>query len=422
MSDRRESGFKKRVRLATARKRLLDAVAPIDRTETLPVASAIGRVLADPIRARRPVPHYRKAAMDGYAVRAVDTFEASDRSPVELTVAGTAGPGRAIPVHTGSPVPEGADAVVKVEATRRLARETGQAKADTDDHPNDTDGTIEVRSAVAEGANVAPVGEDVAGESVVFEAGRRLRPSDPGLATVVGTGRITVYQRPEIGVVPTGDELVASDPGPGEVVESNCLTVSGFVERWGGRATYRDIVADDRQSLRVAIERDLTKDIVVTTGGTSVGERDLLPDVVADLGDILAHGLAIKPGHPVGIAIVRETPVILLPGYPVSCLVTAVQLLRPALQRAGHVPTAPHPTTRARLDGKIASEPGVRAFVRVALDSTGDGEPRASPIRAGGAGVLSSVAAADGWVVVPEDREGVPADEQVAVEHWEYQP
>ncbi|MCH7661173.1 MAG: molybdopterin molybdenumtransferase MoeA, partial [Euryarchaeota archaeon] len=202
----------------------------------------------------------------------------------------------------------------------------------------------------------------------------------------------------------------------------NALTVSRFVDRWGGRPTYREIVTDDPEALRAAIQRDLTKDVIVTTGGSSVGERDLIPEVVEEIGEVLVHGVALKPGHPVALGIVEETPVLMLPGYPVACIVNAVQFLRPAMKHAGGMSCESHPTTEARLERKIRSEPGVRTFARVKLDrgERDDNETTALPTRVSGSGVLSSVALADGWVVVPEESEGIAEGETVAVENWEW--
>ena len=405
MSDE-SRGFSEVTRLADAVATIQEATTPIDRTDRLPLSAAEDRVLAAPVTARRNVPHYERAAMDGYAVRASETFDASERSPVVMerqnVDSGPVEPSQAQWVHTGSPIPEGADAVVKVERTRQR------------------DDRVEIETAVAEGANVGPVGEDVSEGQQLFEAGHQLRPSDLGLCKVAGVGKVAVSQRPTVGVVPTGDELVQHDPEPGEIVETNGFTVSRYVERWGGAATDRNIVADQRSALRSAIQRDLTKDIVVTTGGSSVGERDLLPEVVEDLGEVLVHGIAIKPGHPAGLGIVEGRPIVMLPGYPVSCIVGAVQLLRPLLKHIGHLPTNPLPRTEARLARKIPSEVGVRTFARVRLGDNEESEPIAEPTRTSGASVLSSVAEADGWVVVPESREGIPQGETVAVENWEY--
>jgi molybdopterin molybdotransferase len=409
MTDVSESGFKQVTRVADARERLHEAVVPVDRTDSVPLSAAEGRALAAPVDARRSVPDYHRAAMDGFAVRAADTFGASDRAPAVLREVGadadpgdvTVGPDEATRVHTGSALPDGADAVVMVEETDSFANE------------------VEVFDAVAERENVAPPGEDVEAGQRLYDPGHRLRPSDLGLLKSAGVRRVETYERPTVGVVPTGEEVVERDPGPGEVVETNGLTVSRYVERWGGAATYRNVVTDDPEALRAAVERDLTKDIVVTTGGSSVGERDLVPAVVDRLGEVPVHGVALKPGHPFGFGVVRDTPVLMLPGYPVACIVNAVQFLRPAIKWAGHMPVSDHPTTTATLTRKIASEPGVRTFARVELE-TGESGPEATPTRASGSGVLSSVALADGWVVVPEGREGFAEGETVPVEDWEY--
>jgi molybdopterin molybdotransferase len=400
--DRKSSGFKDKTRLADARERLLNAVTTHDRTEEVPLSAADGRALAESVVAARNVPHYPRAAMDGYAVRAEDTFGASDRSPEVLRQAETLTPNSAVRVHTGSELPDRANAVVMIEETDEFADE------------------VEVFDAVAEGENVAPVGEDVASGQHLYDPGHRLRPSDLGLLKSVSVDTVTVRERPTVGVIPTGEELVQSDPDPGEVIETNGLTVSRYVERWGGEATYRDVVTDDLDALRAAVQRDLTKDVVVTTGGSSVGERDLLPEVVADLGEILFHGVALKPGHPVAVGVVEETPIVMLPGYPVACIINAVQFLRPAMKAIGGLPLDDHPTVEARLDRKIRSEPGIRTFARVQVETREDGERVATPTRASGSGVLSSVALADGWVEVPDDREGIPEGELVDVQDWEW--
>jgi len=399
--DRREAGFKDRTRVDAAREALAARVASIDRTERLPVHSADGRALAETVVADRPVPHYRRAAMDGWAVRAEDTFDASGRSPSILRTGDVVGPQRAVRVHTGSHLPEDADAVVMIEHVEAVGDE------------------LEVFDAVAEGENVAPVGEDVAADQHLYEPGHRLRPSDLGLLTGVGLDEVAVTARPTVSVIPTGEELVAEDPDPGEVVETNGSTVSNLVRRWGGRPAYEDVVTDDRDALRTAIGTAARKhDVVVTTGGSSVGERDLVPDVVADLGEVFVHGVALKPGHPCALGVVDGTPVLTLPGYPVACIVNAVQFVRPAVKWAGNLPLDPLPSREATLDRKVPSEPGVRTFARVRLEAGADG-PVAIPTRASGAGVLSSVALSDGWVVVPEKTEGLPEGDRVVVEDWE---
>jgi molybdopterin molybdotransferase len=405
--DRRRSGFKTRTRVDDARERLLAACEPHGRTERVGISRADGRTLAEGVTAPNPVPGYDRAAMDGWAVRAADTFGASDRSPTVLSVAGEAesdaavGPTEAVRVHTGSALPEGADAVVMIERTERLGSE------------------VEVFDAVTEGENVGDAGEDVEAGQALYEPGHALRPSDIGLLKSVGLARVRTYEPPTVGVIPTGEELVQSDPGPGEVIETNGLTVSTLAARWGAVPTYRDVVTDDFDALRAAIQRDLTKDVVVTTGGSSVGERDLLPEVIDELGEVLVHGVALKPGHPVALGVVEETPVVSLPGYPVACIINAVQFLRPLLKHVGGMACPPHPTTDARLARKVSSEPGTRTFARVELREE-DGDRVAAPVRTSGSGILSSVALADGWVVVPESQEGIAEGERVAVEDWEW--
>jgi molybdopterin molybdotransferase len=404
MTDLRTAGFKERTRVADARESLLD-VPPIDRTERLSLSVADGRVIAEPVDALRDVPHYARAAMDGWAVRAEDTFGASGRSPAIIRPDETIGPNRAVRVHTGSELPDGADAVVMIEETERIGDE------------------LEVFDAVGEGENVGPIGEDVEAGQRLYEPGHSLRPSDLGLLKGTGIDTVEVAALPEVAVVPTGEELVQADPAPGEVVETNRFTISRLAERWGADVTRRGIVTDDRDALRAAIQRDLVRDVVVTTGGSSVGERDLIPEVVEDLGEVFVHGVALKPGHPVALGRVEGVTVVMLPGYPVAAIINAVQFLRPLIKHLGGIDPAPLPTREATLARKIRSEPGVRTFVRVTLEAgdNADGTRfKATPTRASGSGVLSSVALADGWVVVEESREGIPAGETVTVENWEY--
>lgn len=403
MSDQTHTPFKERTSLAEARERLRERIHAHGRTESVELGQASGRVVATAITAQRDVPHYRRAAMDGYAVSAEDTFGASDRSPVVLdSTDGDVEPRTARQVHTGSELPDGADAVVMTERVSEREDE------------------LEIFDTVGAGENVAPVGEDIEAGQRLYDPGTRLEPSDMGLLKSIGTTDVSVFERPSVQVIPTGDEVVEADPAPGEVVETNGLTVTNLVRSWGGDPTYCDVVPDDTDRLAEAIESGLSADVVVTTGGSSVGARDLLPEVVSDIGEVFVHGVGIKPGHPVALGRVEETPVLMLPGYPVSCLVNAVQFLRPTLAWLYGTTPEPFPAVTARLDEKIHSEPGIRSFARVRLDED-DGEYVASAVRASGAGVLSSVALSDGWVVVPENSEGIDKGESVTVERWETQ-
>jgi molybdopterin molybdotransferase len=403
MTGHSHSPFKQRSSFSDARQTLREQTDCHDRLETVALASAVGRTVGTSITADRNVPHYPRAAMDGYAVRAEDTFGASDRSPQILRAADDeVGPRQASQVHTGSKLPDGADSVVMIEQVEEVGDE------------------IEVFDGVSKGENVGPVGEDVEAGQSLYDPGHRLRPSDLGLLKSVGNTDVTVFERPTVAVIPTGEELVQSAPDPGEIIETNGLTVSELAAAWGGETTYHDVVTDDKAKLKTAIADALDHDLVVTTGGSSVGKRDLLPEVVSELGEIHVHGVGIKPGHPFAFGTVEETPVLMLPGYPVSCLINAVQFLRPAIKWAGGMPFDQPPAVEAELDEKVHSEPGVRTFARVQLH---DGENRvAKTVRASGAGVLSSVALSDGWVVVPEQREGLAEGDTVAVQNWEWSP
>jgi len=394
-------GFRKNVRLGEALGEFLPLFEVVEG-ETVGLDDAEGRVVASPVEAERPVPHYDRAAMDGYAVRAADTHGASGASPVRLGLADEeVDGGEAAHVHTGSAVPDGADAVVRVEETEVM------------------DDTVEVSVAVSEGENVAYIGEDVSEGETVVKEGARLYPSRLGVLRSVGVETVELRRKPRVTVVPTGDEVVTSNPEPGEVVGTNGRMVAGYVERWGGEATVSDVIPDDEDALRDAL-RGSTEDadIVATTGGSSVGDRDLLPDVIDGIGELLVHGVAVKPGHPVGFGVVDETPVVMLPGYPVSCIVNSFEFLRHGVRELLGVEETPEPTTRCMLGEKIPSEVGARTYTRVVVEENEDGRV-ARPVRTKGAGVLSSVAEADGFVVTPESREGYAEGDEVDVLLWE---
>jgi len=398
-----DGGFNSITRLADARARLSGLCCPHTRTERRSPEAAVDRVLTDTIRSRRPVPHYDRVTVDGYAVRARDTFDATGRSPVRLGRDETPTASVAVPVHAGSPVPENTDAVVTLEQTERR------------------DGAVLVYNAVAAGENVAATGSEMTASERLFDAGERLRPSDAALLRATGRETVPVREPPRVSVVPTGEELVrpGEEPEPGAVVETDGPLVSSLVTRWGGTPTLRETVTDGAETPGAAIEASTGHDIIVTTGGSSVGDRDPVPAVVSDIGETLVHGLGIDPGHSAGFGVVAGTPVVLLPGYPVACLVAAAQLLRSALAWLAGTEPRPFPAVQATLDRKLPSAPGERSFLRVRLDERSTGDRMAVPVPTSGTGVTPSVALADGWVAVPEQREGVPAGETVTVQRWE---
>ncbi|WP_435346279.1 molybdopterin molybdotransferase MoeA [Haloarchaeobius sp. HRN-SO-5] len=404
---RRESGFRARTRVDDARERLRERVRTVDRTETVAVRDADGRTLAEAVSGARSVPVSTRAEVDGFAVDARETFGAGDRAPATFEAAGTdAGDGidghEAARVDAGEQLPDGADAVVPVAGARLVG------------------GTVEVYDPVAVGEGVLPPGSDVESGRHLYDAGHRLRPSDLGLLTAAGVETVTVRDRPSVAVLPVGDDLVDGDPGPAETVETDSLTVARLVERWGGDADRYDPVGDDEATLRSALgEACADADLVATTGGSGLGERDRVPEALDAVGSVDVHGVAAVPGRSVALGGVDGTPVVVLPGAPAACVVGAVQFLRHAVKWAAGQSVDEPPTGPAMLDRKIASEPGVRTYARVRFDSR-EGQRVAVPVRTDGASLLSSVALSDGWIEIREGIEGLPEGDLVAVQDWEW--
>lgn len=363
--------------------------------EEVPVEAALGRVVAQGVPARLSVPHYNAAAMDGVAVRAADTYGASETAPVRLQE-GT----QARWVDTGDPLPPGTDAVIMVEDINRLPG-----------------GQIEIYQAAAPWQHVRPIGEDLVATELVVPAGTELRPPELGALLAAGVLTVPVWRRPVVTFIPTGDELVQPrpDPGEGEILEFNSRVVLGMVQEWGGVPVRHGIVPDDPGALRQAVAQAVAaSDIVVVNAGSSAGSEDFTVHVLAELGQVVVHGVAIRPGKPVMLAVVGGKPVLGLPGYPVSTWLTADLFLKPLVYRfqGKVVPTRPRVT--ARLTRRLASPMGVADYVRVKVGQVG-GQVVATPISRG-AGVISSLVRADGLLVIPPDREGVEEGEAVTVE------
>lgn len=257
----------------------------------------------------------------------------------------------------------------------------------------------------------------------VLAAGRRLRGADPALCRALGRARVEVAARPTVGIVSTDLRTGDDDRDRGNPRVPNGLTVASLTERWGAKPTHRDPFDADRHAVRAAVERDLTKDVVVVVDGSVAGERAMVPEVLVDLGEIAFDGISIDPGRHAALGVVRETPVVVLPGDPVAALVAAVTLVRPAVKRAGRLPVEAHPETDARLASAIESEAGVRTITPVAVPDEGpDAERVARPLECDDGSALAALAATDGWVTVPESRERIPAGETVAVADWAFEP
>lgn len=401
------------VTTAEARARIA-AFAPV-AAETVRVAEACGRVLAADLAAVVDLPHFDRANMDGYAVRAADTFGASASVPgylrlvgvVEMGAAATrqVGTGEAVRISTGGMLPPGADAVVMVE----YAEEVG-------------DGTVEIHRAAAPWEHVLRVGEDIASGSVVFRAGRRLRARDLGALTGIGVTRVAVHRRPRLALISTGDEIVPPErtPGPGQVRNINAYSLRAMAAEAGADVEDLGVCRDDRAALRRVLGKALrSADVVLISGGSSVGAKDVTLEVIGSFpqSSVVFHGISIAPGKPTILATASGTPVVGLPGHPQSALVIFELFGAPLIRVLGgedpQVTFVPTRVTRARLAQNVASQSGREDYRRVALEWR-DGARWAVPL-AGTSGAIFNLVKADGLVCIPAAAEGLDAGVDVDV-------
>jgi molybdopterin molybdotransferase len=396
-------GFRDRADVEHVWRTLDTRLRPVAR-ETITLDDAWGRVLAEDVRSDIPVPSFDRAAMDGYALRAEETYGAGAYNPLEFSIVGDAYPGRACTVPilpeqaarimTGAPMPPGADAVVPAES----AEERGQR--------------VRVCEAVSRGKNVGRRGEDIESGTVVLSAGRILRPQDLGLLASIGCACASVWRRPDVEIVITGDELLprGSRPEQFRIVDSNSIMLESLVRRDGGNAKTSPIVPDTLAGIEKVVLRSAA-DILLISGGSSVGLEDHAPRVIAEHGELTFHGMALRPASPAGVGFLHDRPVFLLPGNPVSCLCAYDFFAGRAIRRLGGRPMVwPYRKERLPLARKIASAIGRVDYVRVLVR-----EATVEPIATSGAAILSSTTRADGFVIVPRDSEGHAAGEQVDV-------
>ena len=364
-------------------------------SEIVPLERANGRVTAEPVWAERSSPHYDAAAMDGVAVLAADTVGASETSPLKLSVGS-----QAVWVDTGDPMPRDADAVIMVEDVQKT------------DHS-----TIEIYAPVSPYQHVRALGEDIAAAELVLPQSHRLRPHDLAACAAAGLSEVSVRVPPRVAIIPTGNELtpIGQTPEAGEIIEFNSLMLAAMVEDWGGTATRLSPVPDDFDLLIRAISEAVSEsDIVIVNAGSSAGAEDYTSKVVSHLGELVVHGVAIKPGHPLVLGVVESKPVLGIPGYPVSAAVTCEKFLRPLIERMLGTPGQPREQTQAVMSRKVHSSLGEDEFLRVRLGRVGD-RTIAAPIQRG-AGVVMSLVRADGIVTIPRFSEGVDAGNEVEVE------
>jgi len=378
-------------------------------TEAVALDEAHGRVPAAPIHALQALPGFERSTVDGYAVRAADTYGASEALPSYLDVVGevrmgrparaAVSPGGAVAIPTGAVVPPGADAVVMIEHTQAA-----------------TSGMIEVLRPVAPGDGVVGADDDAAAGAELVPAGRALRAQDLGMLAAAGVTSVRVHIRPRVAILSSGDEVVAPETtelAPGQVRDANAVALAALVRDAGGEPDRRGIVGDDRDALRAAL-RDAVAvgDVVLVSAGSSVGARDETAAAVAELGPpgIWAHGIALRPGKPTLLADSGGVPVIGLPGNPRSALVVFGLIAAPVVRLVGGVTRpVPEPSVRARLARDVPSAGGRLDVVQVALD---DGV--ATPLF-GSSALLSVLTAADGYLVVPEEATGLDGGTEVDV-------
>jgi len=390
--------------LDEARRLMLEAAQPIDRIERVALQDAAGRVLAVAPTAPADVPPFDRAAMDGYAVRADDTFGAGRYEPRTLrrvetlytgqTAARAVGPGECIEIATGAPMPAGADAVVMVEETDRRGADE-----------------VHVFTPVYPRQNVGRRGADIVAGQPVLTSGDLLTPARIGALAACGTSLVDVYAKPRVAILSTGNEIVEPGQplGAAQIYDINRYTLASIVAAHGGEPVPLPTAADSLDDLSAAIDRALEHDVLVFSGGSSVGERDLILDAVIRRGEIIFHGIAVKPGKPTAFGRIDGKPVIGMPGYPTSCLSNGYILIVPMLRRIARLPEYRPTTIRVPLGRRVVSTTGRHQFYTVRLED-GAAVPAFKA-----SGDITSMALADGYIEIPVHVDIVEAGELVDV-------
>lgn len=396
--------------------------------EQIPLdVNACGRVLAEPIWAKISSPHYHSSAMDGFAVRTVDTQQANQNAPVLLSLQPLPGSGSTVYLDTGDPIPAWADAVIPIEFTEPLEHD-GKPASDPR-RPS----AIRIRAAVSPWSNIRVMGEDIVATQMVLPAGHVLRPVDLGAVAASGNVTLKVSRQPRVAVLPTGSELVpvGQPVDSGQIIEFNSLVLAAQVEEWGGKATRLGIIPDDLSAiLKEVAQAALRHDLILLNAGSSAGSEDFSAKVIESLGSVLVHGVAVRPGHPVILGMLNlqavqkslelpvqaemsSIPILGVPGFPVSAALTGEIFVEPLLSVwLGRREHSPQQVT-ARITRKITSPPGDDDYLRVVLGRVKD-RLLAAPLPRG-SGVITSLVQADGIAVLPRGLQGLPAGSEIQV-------
>ena len=363
------------------------------KTEVIPVWDASSRVTARAVYAHICAPHYAASAMDGVAVNAKDTFGATETTPVTLE------PGQYIVLDTGDPIPENCDAVIMVE-----------------DIVKNSDGTITIHAAAAPWQHIRQIGEDICAGEMILASHMTVAPAAIGAMIAGGVLEVEVIRKPVVGIIPTGDEIIppCTDPKPGDILEFNGSIFSAMVRCWGAEAKVYPIVPDQFEKIKAMVAKAADEcDLVILNAGSSAGREDFSVKVIRELGEVLYHGIAMKPGKPAILGRWGEKPILGVPGYPVSGIIVIEELLRPLIDHWLKAPAAPRQYASAILTRPVVSGLKYQEFVRVRMGYVGD-KLMASPLSRG-SGVVSSFMKADGILEVPQGLEGYEAGSEVTV-------
>jgi molybdopterin molybdotransferase len=370
---------------------------------TIPLDKALNRVLATDVIAIGDLPPFDKSAVDGYALKAEDTVGATQFKPVtfQLTENEVAAK-QAKQIWTGNPIPKGADAAVMLENTKK------------------TDGKLEVWTQLGRGGNVSKQGEDVKKGETIIKAGTRLKPHHIAMLSAMGNTETKVTQKPRIAIIATGNELAEAGTKPAgkQIYESNGIMLSAMCQELGAEPAYLGIAKDDISVITQKLKTGLQNcDAVITSGGTSVGGLDLVPDAVNNLGKpgVIVHGMALRPAMPTALAALNGKPVMILSGNPVAAIIGFEVFARPLISKMlGMKHTEPRPAVIAVMTRKVATALGRKTFVRVKVIQKNN-EFFAEPVSARGSGAVSTMTRGNGFVIVPEDREGITKNEKLTV-------